>query len=312
LPRPELAAGGAGWGGGAACQDGVEGATIDHMRLADISPLHAARLTGACVAACDDPRAHPFFAWNVDADAWYGSDELDRIRNAFDAPGARLDGRAFLEAMVRALKGLREVTAAEAAHLPAAAVNHRAWRWFGSRYDLAPDSAMVHGGLPGEPPCAPAAGDRFDVLPRRLHGPGAPRGVRAATWLTFDTAAEPVPKGPDEVSRRLGLTVCPDDGPLVRIEVRVDELQEAGTVLALPTVFDGIYPASPTADWRARPAAEQRPDEPWGLTRDLEEGGSALPEVLAELDSTRTRHAECLGTPCRKWGDRPYLGGAPR
>jgi len=77
----------------------------------------------------------------------------------------------------------------------------------------------------------------------------------------------------------------------------------------IPTIFDSfssdMYP-----DWRARPDSERAEGEPWGTTRDLENGGASMPELIVTLRQVDLS-ATCIGNLTRDWDDRAYLRLAP-
>ncbi len=170
--------------------------------------------------------------------------------------------------------------------------------WFGKRYDLAPESAYAEGSAPGELDAALLPGERLRVLPR---GPAFFR------WLTFDAAPRTVGKSPDDVARALGLAWKPGFGHVVRIEVPIAAIVGSGAVIVIPTFFDG---PPVNQDWRARPAHEHMPSEPWGHARDMRDDGPGLPEVIADIKAATKMDAEILGPVAFDWETRPYLAGA--
>jgi hypothetical protein len=44
----------------------------------------------------------------------------------------------------------------------------------------------------------------------------------------------------------------------------------------------------------------------------MQDGGAALPEVIADITPAGVMDAEILGVTTRDWSTRPYLGSAPR
>jgi hypothetical protein len=197
--------------------------------------------------------------------------------------------------------------AAECAVLPAVGVNHIAAVRFNRRYELTPESAWAEGSISGETDPAWSTGKQFRVT------------LRAAptfAWVTFEVEGTPVPRDPDDVLRSLGLGWKASGGTVLRVEIPLAALRSAGAFFALPTLFDdlGARPTAPLGtDWRARPAHEHRPDEPWGNARDMELDGAALPEIIADITPSGTMDAEFIGVPRRDWSTRPYLHrSAPR
>ncbi|WP_438003785.1 hypothetical protein WME89_33665 [Sorangium sp. So ce321] len=272
------------------------------MPLDDLPPSYSARLCGAkdpeaWRAHCADGRAVAWVAWNVVHDAWCGAEELAKIQVAIDdAPLDKLGPELLLQIAPR-LKGLRALSTEERGHLPRRAVTHVAENWLGDSY--------VHRGLSvgtrkGEARSTLREGDVLRVAPRRDRS--------SFRWLTFEASA-PVPIVPDEVVQQLGLDWKPSDGVVLRIDVPLGTLLDTGAEVNIPTVFNGLG-APVKANWRARPLAEHRADEPWGMARDMRLGTSALPEVLANIMNSVEMRATCLGPLQEDWSDPPFLAGS--
>jgi hypothetical protein len=268
--------------------------------------VELAKDPAAWASHCKTPHEAQWIAWNVREDAWYRDVDLLRIQAVIDAIDPALDGPALLLRCAPDLQRVRAMEAAECAMLPAVGVNHVA-AGYSRRYELAPESAWAEGSVPGEINPVLPAGKRLRVAPRA--GP-------SFAWVTFEVKGRPVSRDPDEALRSLGLWWNDRGGTVLRVEIPLAALRSAGAFFALPTFFDGLG-SKPTAplgtDWRARPAHEHRPDEPWGNARDMEVDGAALPEIIADITPSGTMDAECIGIPRRDWSKRPYLHrSAPR
>jgi hypothetical protein len=255
---------------------------------------------------CGTSKEAQWIAWNVREDAWYRDADLERIQAVIAAVDPALSGPALLFQCAPDLQRVRAMQPAECAMLPAVGINHVATR-FNRRYELAPESAWAEGSIPGEINPALSAGTRLRVAPRA--------GPKFA-WVTFEVSGKPVPRDPDDVLRGLGLRWNDAGGTVLRVEIPLADLRTANAIFALPTLFDDLGPTPRTpfvTDWRARPAHEHRPDEPWGYARDMEDDGAALPEIIVDITDSGTMDAECIGVPRRDWSTRPYLRrSAPR
>ncbi len=255
---------------------------------------------------CGDAKKAHWFAWNVCQDAWYGAEALflvETVIRAVDLATPGLDGPDLLAECAQSLARVRVMDGDERALLPPNGVTHVASQWFSRGYVLAPESAFAEGSAPGELSATLLPGDRIRVI---LQG-------RPFRWLTFDWGSRTVPKGPDEVARSLGLPWDPANGSVVRVEVPLEALRQAGTLLVIPTFFDVDPRYWTNPDWRARPEREHRSDEPWGLARDMRDDGAALPEVIGDVTAAGKMDAEVLGPVTFPWSTRPYLAGsAPR
>ena len=266
--------------------------------------------TSLCI---EPPHVAQWVAWNVCQDAWYGAAELTGIRNAIDhidAIDPGLTGAALLARCARTLRPyFRAMTSDECDRLPVSGVHHITASRMGRRFELALQSAWAEGSIPGEADPGLPPGTRVEVVPRVGNSP-------MFVWLTFEVPGTTVPRDPDSLLRLAGLPWMPAWGGVVRVEVTFAVLRTAGAYFALPTIFDaiGLNPNSKIEpDWRARPASEHRLGEPWGHTRDLQSGGAALPEVIADIAPAGTMAAEYIGTPSVDWSTRPFLaGGTPR
>jgi hypothetical protein len=297
--------------------EGLSGARVwckhPGVRLEDLPKSYADRVSPAkdpasWTSRCISPHASQWLAWNVCEDFWYRTTDLDRVRaaiDAVDASGTTLRGPDLLIRCVSALQRLRVMSSDERDRLPTAAVTHILGTRFRRRYALASGWEWAEGSLPGELDPNLAPGMAVRVTPR-------PPFFR---WLTFEVKGTRIPKDPDDVLRRLGLDWKPIDGTVVRVEVPIDTLRSGGALFMIPILFDVIHdsPHPLTPDWRARPEREHRVDEPWGHARDMQHGGAALPEVIADIASAGEMAAEILGVATQDWSMRPYLGGsAPR
>ena len=279
------------------------------MHLHDLKEPHSARLSRAADPAawtaslCDVAHA-AWIAWNVREDAWYGPEELEKIRAEVDAAPDRMDGPELLMHIAGELRSLRALTVEERPHLPSEAINHVAASEFFDRYDLAPGSALTEGTLPAEIASSWSPGDTFKILPKK------PRYA----WLTFDTGGRPVPRDPDEISRHLGLDWKAAKGVVVRVQVPLGKLVTDGVIATIPTVFTSLACSAPIKpDWRARPSREHRDGEPWGMARDMLMDGPALPEVIMNIADAGEMEAECMGALVTDWSERHYLKrGGPR
>ena len=265
-----------------------------------------ARDPAAWASRCGTPHEAQWIAWNVREDAWYREVDLRRIQAVIDTVDPVLYGPELLVRCAENLQRVRAMDAAERAALPETGVNHVAAR-YSRRYELAPESAWAEGSVPGEIDPVLSTGTRLRVTPRT--GP-------SFAWVTFEVKGRPVPRDPDDVLRSLGLGWNAAGGTVLRVEVPIAALRTAGAFFALPTLFDGLGPKPKPplgTDWRARPAHEHHPDEPWGYARNMELDGAALPEIIADITPSGTMDAECIGIPRTDWGTRPYLRrSAPR
>lgn len=284
------------------------------MRLADLPEPYRARVSSAQAAVSwaarcrNDAHSAQWAAWNVCHDAWYDDALLRNICDTIDdvdrtTPG--LDGPELLAECAQKLKFARRMSAGECGSLPAQAVTHVRAKLFGRKFELAPESAWAEGSAPGELDPTLLPGDRVRVMLK---------GKATFHWLTFNSGASTAEKAPDDVARALGLAWAPPtSGSVVRIEVPLDPIHRAGARLAIPIVLDAIYEAAVNFDWRARPEAEHRPDEPWGYARDMRDDGPGLPEVVADITAAGKMDAEILGELTIDWSTRPYLqAGGPR
>jgi hypothetical protein len=279
------------------------------MHLHDLKGPQGARVSHAenpaawTASLCNVAHA-AWIAWNVREDAWYGPEELEKIRAAIDAAPPDVHGPELLIRIAIKLRGLRVLTAEERPHLPPEAINHVAASDFRDRYELAPDSAFTEGTLEAEIGSAWSAGDRFRLMPKR------PRFA----WLTFDARGRPVPRDSDQILRNLGLAWKAADGVVVRVEIPLKKLLAAGVDATIPTVFNSLCYGPPIRpDWRARPTYEHCDGEPWGMARDMLVDGPALPEMIMEITEAGVMDAECMGAPVSDWSERPYLAkGGPR
>lgn len=281
------------------------------MRLEDLPDPYASRVASATdpvpwAVRCITPHAAQWIAWNVREDTWYGTAELDLIRIEIDAADPSLTGPALLTRCAAKLQRLVLLPESARRRLPLGGFNHVAATRFSRRYELAPESAWAEGSIPGEIDYTLPPGTEVRVVARA--GP-------SFAWLAFEAGGKQIPRDADDTMRHLGLPWNSSGGTVVRVRVPIAFLYDAGIAFALPTLFDVLHdgPYALEPDWRARPQHEQRIDEPWGHTRDMQDDGPGLPEVIADIKPAGTMDAECIGVPLLDWSQRPFLrGSAPR
>ncbi len=279
-------------------------------RLADLPPPYASRISpaeqpNAWDRFCTPSHVSQWLAWNVREDAWYRASDLQRIQDVIDNVDPALVGADLLLVCAAKLQSLRDLSSPELCHLPTGGVNHVIEGRLKSNYDLAPGSDWDDGSSSGETNPAPLhSSARIQVVPR----PG-----RTRKWITFDSKSQAVPRVPDVVAQRLGLTWGPPDGAVFRIEVPLNRLIAAHAPVHIPTIFNQICYRPLSPDWRARPVREHQSDEPWGSARDMRTGGSGLPEVLADITPAPEMDVVRLGPLKEDWGVRHYLAsGGPQ
>lgn len=252
------------------------------MRLESLEEDVATRLRPLTDATGWPHLGAVLLAENVIEDDWFDDAMLAAV--AAEARVAAGDGCALLEALLRkrTLARLRALTADERPHVPDVGWTH--FQGIGRTWEAAdPDPDL--GTLPGEGRPVARVGDRIRV--RRRGGSPA--------WVTF-----PAPSTPDEVVCELGLAWAP--GPVFRAEIAI------GATAHIPTLFDGLY-WPPTADWRARRSGEKRAEEPWGVTRRMDNGLPARPELIVEV--LVVVEATFVGASVFNGAARPYLASIP-
>jgi hypothetical protein len=257
----------------------------------------------ARVAACADSGAWSawgaWVSWNFSNDSSYESAHLRSVEQAISLEPSSVEGADLVHSIARQLARLRRLNGAELKKIPkrGSTFSRREMR----RYDFASGSEWAQVGVKGEVGATLPPGTEFEVVPRRL-APGIPNAV----WVTFGPAVTSTHTA-DQVCATLGLPWAQTSGPIVHLELT---LPDQAINMAMPTIFDSVPVRTP--EWRARPESERKPGEPWGMTRHLETGRPGAPEIIVELDGSRSIRARCVGNLKSDWQTPPYLRLGPQ
>jgi hypothetical protein len=124
---------------------------------------------------------------------------------------------------------------------------------------------------------------------------------------------------PDDVAEGLGIPWRAAWGNVLRVEIPMDVVKSRNSRMSIPTLFDGLSIEKAAGgksvlrpEWRARPDAEKKGNEPWGMTRHLTTGGPSLPELIVDISQCDKFTATVLGSLRSDWHVARFLTSAPK